>query len=126
MQASAAWRLRLVVHPLTVASVVLLAANDAWFKAWWPGPVTGKLSDAAGVWMVGVLLVAATGSVRWGAAFVTRPSNSLLATSQLPPAFGRSVFWWTIVAQLPWVFTMVMAGIDRHVNSSAAASDSRD
>lgn len=63
-----AWRARLVVHPLTVASVVLLAVNDHWLKAQWPGMVTGKLSDVAGVWMVGALLIAAMGSVRWGAA----------------------------------------------------------
>lgn len=79
MRASAAWRVRLVVHPLTILSVVLLAANDAWFKAWWPGLVTGKLSDVAGVWMVGALVVAATGSVRWGSA-LTALGFALLKT----------------------------------------------
>lgn len=91
MGASVAWRVRLVVHPLTIASVVLLAANDAWFKAWWPGLATGKLSDLAGVWMVGALAVAALGSVRWGAALTalgfallkTVPSVAVLAAPVL-------------------------------------------
>jgi len=63
-----AWRVRLLVHPLTVASLLLLAFNDHVFKQRWPGVVTGKLSDVAGVWLVGALLIAALGSVRWGAA----------------------------------------------------------
>ncbi|GAA0985790.1 hypothetical protein GCM10009555_061870 [Acrocarpospora macrocephala] len=36
-------------HPLTVASVFGLLCNDHLFKALWPGVVTGKLSDLAGL-----------------------------------------------------------------------------
>ncbi|MFD0735499.1 hypothetical protein [Planotetraspora mira] len=36
-------------HPLTVIAVVVLLLNDHLFKALWPGPVTGKLSDFAGL-----------------------------------------------------------------------------
>ncbi|MFI0423708.1 hypothetical protein [Spongiactinospora sp. 9N601] len=42
---SLAW----IGHPVTVLAVVLLPLNDHLFKAWWPGPVTGKLSDVAGL-----------------------------------------------------------------------------
>ncbi|MEU8379692.1 hypothetical protein, partial [Streptosporangium sp. NPDC048865] len=36
-------------HPLTVIAVVILLLNDHLFKSLWPGPVTGKLSDVAGL-----------------------------------------------------------------------------
>jgi hypothetical protein len=36
-------------HPLTVIAVVVLLLNDHLFKLLWPGPVTGKLSDVAGL-----------------------------------------------------------------------------
>jgi hypothetical protein len=43
-------------HPISVAGLVLLLANDHLFKAWQPGPVTGKLSDVAGMLMFPPLL----------------------------------------------------------------------
>ncbi|WP_326826062.1 hypothetical protein [Streptosporangium sp. NBC_01756] len=36
-------------HPLTVIAVVVLLLNDHLFKPLWPGVVTGKLSDVAGL-----------------------------------------------------------------------------
>ena len=41
--------LRALAHPLAVASLVLLALNDHVLKQAWPGFVTGKLSDVAGL-----------------------------------------------------------------------------
>lgn len=53
----------LPVHELTspppLAAVALLALNDHVFKAAWPGPVTGKLSDLAGLFYFPLLLTAA-------------------------------------------------------------------
>ncbi|WP_186315864.1 hypothetical protein [Catellatospora sichuanensis] len=40
-----------LAHPVSVAGLVLLLLNDHVFKAAWPGPVTGKLSDVAGMLM---------------------------------------------------------------------------
>lgn len=40
---------RLLLHPLPLAAVFLLLCNDHALKAWWPGVVTGKLSDIAGM-----------------------------------------------------------------------------
>lgn len=48
-----------LLHPLPIAAIVLLAANDHLFKAWWPGAVTGKLSDIAGLAFFPLLLQAA-------------------------------------------------------------------
>ena len=38
-----------LLHPLTVGALALLLFNDHLFKAAWPGLVTGKLSDVAGL-----------------------------------------------------------------------------
>ncbi|MDP2291059.1 MAG: hypothetical protein Q8M22_07695 [Actinomycetota bacterium] len=84
-----AWRVRLVVHPFTIASVCLLVVNDHLVKQRWPGVVSGKLSDVAGVWMVGALVVAALGSVRWGTActavaFATLKTSASVAVLAAP------------------------------------------
>ncbi|WP_405145246.1 hypothetical protein OG589_00830 [Sphaerisporangium sp. NBC_01403] len=57
-------------HPLTVIAVVLLLLNDHLFKPLWPGTVTGKLSDVAGL-IVAPLLVNL---------FICRPRVSVLLT----------------------------------------------
>ncbi len=41
--------LRWVAHPLTVGATTVLLLNDHLFKQAWPGFVTGKLSDVAGL-----------------------------------------------------------------------------
>lgn len=41
--------LRWVAHPLTVGATVVLLLNDHVFKQTWPGLVSGKLSDVAGL-----------------------------------------------------------------------------
>ena len=38
-----------VAHPLTVGATAVLLLNDHVFKQAWPGLVTGKLSDVAGL-----------------------------------------------------------------------------
>ena len=38
-----------LLHPGALVSIVLLVANDHWFKAAAPGLITGKLSDFAGL-----------------------------------------------------------------------------
>lgn len=38
-----------LLHPLVLTAIVALALNDHWAKAKWPGVVTGKLSDVAGL-----------------------------------------------------------------------------
>jgi hypothetical protein len=39
----------LLLHPAHLAAMALLAINDHVLKDAWPGPVTGKLSDVAGL-----------------------------------------------------------------------------
>ncbi len=44
--------------PVPLAAVALLAANDHFLKAWWPGFVTGKLSDISGCFFLPLFLSA--------------------------------------------------------------------
>jgi hypothetical protein len=48
-------------HPVTVTAVVVLALNDRLLKAAYPGLVTGKLSDVAGLVVAPALLAAVIG-----------------------------------------------------------------
>ena len=56
-----AWRRRLLLHPATVLAALTVAVNDAYLKHLHPGWLTGKVSDVAGVWMVGAVAVALSG-----------------------------------------------------------------
>lgn len=44
------------LHPVPLGALAILAANDHWGKAAWPGLVTGKLSDVAGLVFFPLLL----------------------------------------------------------------------
>jgi hypothetical protein len=46
---------RAVVHPVTLASLAVLLVNDHVLKAAFPGPITGKLSDFAGLAFIPVV-----------------------------------------------------------------------
>lgn len=48
--------MRRLLHPAYLAALALLLANDRLFKAAWPGPVSGKMSDFAGLIVLPVLL----------------------------------------------------------------------
>ncbi|MDI1462017.1 hypothetical protein QEZ54_13665 [Catellatospora sp. KI3] len=45
-----------LAHPASLTGLALLLLNDHLLKAWYPGPVTGKLSDVAGMLMFPPLL----------------------------------------------------------------------
>lgn len=49
----------LLLNPVALAALMLLLTNDHFFKAAWPGPLTGKLSDLAGVIFLPLFLVSA-------------------------------------------------------------------
>jgi len=50
-----------MLHPSVLAALVLLVVNDHVLKGWWPGVITGKLSDVAGLVFFPVLLATLTG-----------------------------------------------------------------
>jgi hypothetical protein len=45
------------LHPLPLAATATLVINDYMLKAAWPGPVTGKLSDFADLFIFSIILV---------------------------------------------------------------------
>ncbi|MGW6441533.1 hypothetical protein [Lentzea sp. NPDC055074] len=58
--------LRWVAHPLTVGATAVLLLNDHVFKQAWPGVVTGKLSDVAGLVVAPAVLGVVFGLFRAG------------------------------------------------------------
>lgn len=82
-------RLDLVASPVFALSVVTLLFNDRVLKQAWPGVVTGKLSDVAGVAMIAVLLTAlarsrAIGCVLAGAGFAALKTFDTVAEAAAP------------------------------------------
>jgi hypothetical protein len=92
--AALAW----LLHPATIAATVLLIANDHLLKRAWPGPVTGKLSDVAGLVLappvLGLLLALTAEPCLWRSPSLARapgPARRRLPSSrrssvQTPPA----------------------------------------
>lgn len=56
-----------LLHPGALASLVVLVLNDHRLKAAFPGTVTGKVSDFAGLVFFPLLVVTALELARWGA-----------------------------------------------------------
>jgi hypothetical protein len=48
-----------LAHPVSLAAIGLLVLNDQVLKPSWPGPITGKLSDVAGLVFFPLLVIAA-------------------------------------------------------------------
>jgi hypothetical protein len=53
-----------LLHPVSLAAIALLVVNDHVLKAAWPGALTGKLSDVAGLAFFPLLLAAVAQQVR--------------------------------------------------------------
>jgi hypothetical protein len=77
-----------LLHPITLAALGVLLVNDHVLKAAWPGPLTGKLSDMAGLAFFPLLLLSswelglALGG-RW-----RRPTVRALTTAVAVSALG--------------------------------------
>lgn len=92
-----------LVHPITVVATVLLIVNDHVLKAAFPGPLTGKLSDAAGLAMAPplVALALAVASPRTrpaiGAAVATGlVTVGFVAVKAVPAAAGWASAAWSL------------------------------
>ncbi|MCB9754964.1 MAG: hypothetical protein H6713_33930 [Myxococcales bacterium] len=75
--ASPAWVAPGLLHPLALTAVAVLLVNDHVLKARWPGLVSGKLSDVAGLVYFPLLLQAIVEAPRWARARY-RPSPAIL------------------------------------------------
>jgi len=54
----------LALHPVALIALAVLVANDRWLKSAWPGFVTGKLSDCAGLVLLPIGLLSLTEILR--------------------------------------------------------------
>jgi hypothetical protein len=69
-----------MLHPVVIAAVAVLIANDHVLKDRWPGMVTGKLSDVAGLVFFPLLLLSLVEVARALAGRLQHPSRRLLTT----------------------------------------------
>ncbi|MBL8950572.1 MAG: hypothetical protein JNK82_07345 [Myxococcaceae bacterium] len=75
-----------LLHPAALAAAALLGLNDHLFKALWPGTVTGKLSDVAGLLVFPLLLQALWELGGWRSGRRVAPSLNVLAVCVLVTA----------------------------------------
>lgn len=67
-----------VLHPMPVLGIAVLLFNDHWLKQAWPGVISGKLSDIAGLVFFPLLLVAFVEVAQSMLARYRGPSDRLL------------------------------------------------
>jgi hypothetical protein len=70
-----------LLHPVVLVAMAVLALNDQLLKAAWPGFVTGKLSDVAGLIVAPLALQAAWEVASWVVGRWRGPSTRVLALS---------------------------------------------
>jgi hypothetical protein len=81
-----------LTHPATVVSLVVLVVNDHWLKSAAPGPVTGKLSDLAGLVVLPPVL-AALFRAPAGLALATTGLGFVVVKATGPGADAASALW---------------------------------
>ena len=77
-----------LLHPVALVALVALVVNDQLLKAAWPGPVTGILSDIAGLVVAPLALQAIWEVATWTAGRWTGPSRRVLATAIIAVGVG--------------------------------------
>jgi hypothetical protein len=109
---------RALAHPIAILAMALLVVNDHVLKAAYPGLVTGKLSDFAGLVFFPLLLAAASEQVgiRRGMTAVvaaTIATGIVFASIKLSPAAGELYRVGLGVLQWPFRAVVAMVGGDR-------------
>lgn len=106
---------RTLAHPIAIGAIALLVLNDHVLKAAYPGFVTGKLSDFAGLVFFPLLLAAMCEQIRFrrgiatiiGAAIAT---GIVFASIKLSATAGD---WYRVaLAALQWPFRALFALIE--------------
>ena len=98
--------LRALAHPLAIAALVLLALNDHVLKQAWPGFVTGKLSDVAGLVVAPLVLavpLAVLGVRRPDVVAVLSTGAGFVAVKTTEAGAALASDTWTAVAGTSYV-----------------------
>jgi hypothetical protein len=109
-----------LLHPVFLAALALLIVNDQLLKLAWPGVVTGKLSDAAGLVVAPLVLQAAWEIGEWRAGRWRGPTLAVLvvaivvvgftfAAVQAWPSATEAYRWILGAAQWPFRATAALA-----------------
>ena len=125
-----------LLHPVALGSVLVLVLNDHWWKHAWPGVVTGKLSDIAGLVFFPLLLQAIWETL---ASWIGRewiPSHRALGIAALVTALGFTLVkvcppvsdaWRIGLAALQWPVRAAWAAVrGRLIPSVGRVSLTRD
>jgi hypothetical protein len=107
-----------LLHPVSLLAIALLVVNDHVLKAAWPGVVTGKLSDVAGLIFFPLLLAAVAQQAR--PSLRLRPA--VIACAALTALVFASIKVWPLagdayrvgLAALQWPFRALWAALAGH------------
>jgi hypothetical protein len=108
-----------LLGPAVVPALVVLVVNDHVLKVRWPGIVTGKLSDAAGLVILPVVLVAMIEGIR----IVFRSQHPTARGRELALAACLSAAAFTAVKTSAWVaaaYSDALGWVQWPVRSAAA------
>ena len=89
------------MHPITLLAVALLVVNDWVLKARWPGVVTGKLSDLAGLAFAPIVLTAAIGLALHAAARLGARVDPSLSRRRLVASCAATALGFALVKLCP-------------------------
>src|SRR5438874_8201324 len=83
----------LALHPVALVSLAVLVVNDRWLKSAWPGFVTGKLSDCAGLVLLPIGLVSL--------------AEILRRICRRPLIWRYDALWWVALSVVGFAFVKV-------------------
>jgi hypothetical protein len=128
-----------LLHPVSLLALATLIVNDQLLKAAWPGVVTGKLSDVAGLVVAPLSLQAAWEIGQWIAGRWRGPSTSVLVAAIVVVGLGfaavqvwdpaSDAYGWTLGAA-QWPFRALAAFLTGaplpNVAPAVATADAED
>jgi hypothetical protein len=91
-----------LLQPIVLGAIALLLLNDQVLKAAWPGPVTGKLSDVAGLLFAPLLVAAAAELVTAATGRWTGPRERTLTVAVVAVGLGFAAVKLIPAAEAAW------------------------
>jgi hypothetical protein len=91
-----------LLHPLALAAIVTLLVNDHFAKAYWPGSITGKVSDLAGLVFFPALLVGLWEVLRVSARKWAEPTRSAVLIAAVATGVAFTLVKTTSAGAVVW------------------------